>query len=161
MRYIKKFLNTGGWTYPAVDSVEGITKIKSGTLYTLSVQEILDCDTNGGGNSCSGGSVNEAFNFITKNGLTTERNYPARDEPGTCDKNKEAQPVAKISSYESVPVDEEALMEAVANQPVAVSVDASGANFQFYSSGVFTGQCGTTLDHGVTVVGYGTENGKL
>lgn len=28
-----------------------------------------------------------------------------------------------------------------------------------YFQGIFTGPCGTNLDHGVTVVGYGTENG--
>ncbi|XP_073292782.1 senescence-specific cysteine protease SAG12-like [Primulina huaijiensis] len=32
---------------------------------------------------------------------------------------------------------------------------------QFYSTGVFTGQCGDSLDHGVTVLGYVMDNGKL
>ncbi|KAF8391247.1 hypothetical protein HHK36_023549 [Tetracentron sinense] len=52
---------------------------------------------------------------------------------------------------------EKALLKAVANQPVSVAIDASGSDFQFYSSGVFTGECGTSLDHGVTAVGYGTS----
>ncbi|KAK4487493.1 hypothetical protein RD792_005864 [Penstemon davidsonii] len=158
----KKNYYTGAWTFLAADAVEGITKIKNGKLYNLSIQEILDCDTGAEGNGCDGGFVSEAFDFIKQNGLTTESNYPSKEKPGTCDKNKEAQHVAKISSYEKIPADNEAaLMKAVANQPIAVSLDASGPSFQFYSSGVFTGQCGTTLDHVVTVVGYGTENGKL
>lgn len=45
-----------------------------------------------------------------------------------------------------------------ANQPISVAMDAGGSNFQFYSSGVFTGQCGTDLDHGVTAIGYGTSS---
>ncbi|KAL8460650.1 hypothetical protein ACS0TY_032244 [Phlomoides rotata] len=150
----------GAWTYPAVDTVESITMIKSGTLYNLSVQEILDCSSACDG--CTGGLLTNAFDFIKQKGLTTESNYPSNEKMGTCDVKKEAEPVAKISSYGYVPADdEEALMVAVAGQPVAVSVDASGAGFQFYKSGVFTGECGTDLDHGVTVVGYGTENGKL
>ena len=50
------------------------------------------------------------------------------------------------------------LQKAVANQPVSVAIDASGSDFQFYKSGVFTGSCGTELDHGVTAVGYGVSN---
>ncbi|KAL5839382.1 hypothetical protein ACOSQ4_011990 [Xanthoceras sorbifolium] len=41
---------------------------------------------------------------------------------------------------------------------VFVAIDAGGSDFQFYSSGVFIGQCGTDLDHGVTAIGYGTAD---
>ena len=29
-----------------------------------------------------------------------------------------------------------------------------------YESGVYDGHCGSTIDHAVVLVGYGTENGK-
>jgi KDEL-tailed cysteine endopeptidase len=39
-----------------------------------------------------------------------------------------------IDGYEDVPANnEDALQKAVANQPVAVAIDASGQDFQFYS----------------------------
>lgn len=32
--------------------------------------------------------------------------------------------------------------------------------YDYLIQGIFTGHCGTALDHGVVVVGYGTEDGK-
>jgi hypothetical protein len=55
---------------------------------------------------------------------------------------------------------EKSLQKAVANQPISVAIEAGGRAFQLYSSGIFTGTCGTALDHGVAAVGYGTEDGK-
>ena len=100
----------------------------------------------------------DAFKFIQQNkGLTTETNYPYDGTDGTCNKNKTANHAAKIVGYEDVPANSEsALLKAVANQPISVAIDAGDSDFQFYSSGVFTGECGTELDHGVTAVGYGT-----
>ena len=40
-------------------------------------------------------------------------------------------------------------------QPVSVVVEANRA-FKRYSKGVFSGPCGTRLNHAVVVVGYGT-----
>ncbi|KAJ0016750.1 hypothetical protein Pint_10448 [Pistacia integerrima] len=75
---------------------------------------------------------------------------------GICEKEKEEDPEAKITSYGVVPPnDESSLLKAVAQQLVLVAVDSS--QIQFYKSGVFKAQCGTNLDHGVTVVGYGTS----
>lgn len=45
-------------------------------------------------------------------------------------------------------------------QPVSISVEADTIQFQLYKSGVFTGKCGTDLDHGIVLTGYGTLNGK-
>jgi hypothetical protein len=47
-------------------------------------------------------------------------------------------PLVQIDGHESVPEnDENALMKAVANQPVSVAIDASGKDFQFYSEASF------------------------
>ena len=67
--------------------------------------------------------------------------------------------MAQIKRYEKVPsYSEEALQKAVAKQPVSVSIDANNGHFMFYSGGIYTGECGTDLDHGVTAIGYGTTN---
>ncbi|XP_073107503.1 senescence-specific cysteine protease SAG39-like [Elaeis guineensis] len=145
------------WAFSAVAATEGITKLSTGKLISLSEQELVDCDVNGEDQGCNGGLMDDAFQFIIDNGgLTTESNYPYKASDGTCNTNKASSSAATISGYEDVPSNSEsALLKAVANQPVSVAIDAGGSDFQLYKSGVFTGACGTELDHGVTAVGYG------
>merc|ERR1712226_631005 len=50
-------------------------------------------------------------------------------------------------------------MEAVAQGPVSVAIEADQTAFTLYSGGVLTKTCGDKLDHGVLAVGYGTDNG--
>ncbi|CAI8588567.1 unnamed protein product [Vicia faba] len=148
------------WAFSAVAATEGIHKLSTGKLISLSEQELVDCDTKGEDQGCEGGLMDDAFKFIIQNhGLDTEAEYPYQGVDGTCNANKASIYAATITGYEDVPANnEQALQKAVANQPISVAIDASGSDFQFYKSGVFTGSCGTELDHGVTAVGYGVSN---
>jgi C1A family cysteine protease len=79
--------------------------------------------------------------------------YLMKNEP--CNTAKEKNVVAKITSFTDVPKNNEAqLIAAIATGPVSVAVEADQVGWQHYASGIFSGPCGTQLDHGVLAVGY-------
>ncbi|KAF3641389.1 hypothetical protein FXO37_23017 [Capsicum annuum] len=145
------------WAFSAIAAAEGITKLSTGKSIFLSEQELVDCDRTSEDQGCEGGYMEDAFEFIVKNkSITTEKRHPYKAADGSCNTKKESSSAADIKGYGKVPMNnEKALLNAVANQPVSVSIDASDFSFQSTQSGVFTGSCGTELDHGVTAIGYG------
>ncbi len=147
------------WAFSTTGSVEGAWALAGNPLVSLSEQQLVDCSSAEGNQGCSGGLMDQAFQYIIDNkGITSEKDYPYTGEDGSC-QNKP--PVAHITSFTDVPANSEtALMTAIAKQPVSVAVEADQASFQFYSGGVMTAACGTQLDHGVLAVGYGTLNGQ-
>jgi len=150
------------WAFSTTGSLEGAYFLSNGTLFSLSEQQLVDCAGSTGNQGCNGGLMDDAFSYIHSNGgVTTEANYPYTAQDGVCDTTKEHQVVATLSSYTDVPTNSDAaLMNAIAQQPVSVAVEADQNSFQFYSGGVMTASCGTNLDHGVLAVGYGTDAGQ-
>lgn len=136
--------------------MEGITKVRTGQLISLSEQQLVNCNKDMYNNGCNGGSMVDAFKYIQQNGgIAGEDNYPYTARDGTCDNNKEKQHGATVTGFEQVPQGELNLLKAVSRQPVSVGISVEGQDFQHYQSGVFSGDCGLNLDHAVTAVGYG------
>merc|ERR1712063_223413 len=69
-------------------------------------------------------------------------------------------PKGGVTAYTDVAHSEQALMSALNKQPVSIAIEADKSVFQLYKTGVLQGICGASLDHGVLLVGYGTEDGK-
>ncbi|KAL0795717.1 hypothetical protein Bca101_067094 [Brassica carinata] len=86
-----------------------------------------------------------------------EEAYPYKVKEGSCWSN--AKPSMQIRGFKDVPQNNErALLEAVSRQPVSVGIAGRGDSFIHYSSGVYSApDCGTTVTHAVTIVGYGTS----
>merc|ERR1712217_681518 len=64
-----------------------------------------------------------------------------------------------VTGYQDVLRDSTTQMEsAICDGPVSIAIEADQSSFQFYSSGVLDGSgCGANLDHGVLLVGMGTD----
>ncbi len=148
------------WTFSATGAIEGAWSISKGQLVDLSEQELVDCAKGVGyfNLGCNGGQMESAFKFVIENGQCSLSSYPYTAKDGTC---KTCSALAHISSCSDVrPNDQISLKGAVAQQPVSVAISADSRVFQSYSGGVITStSCYTTLNHGVLIVGYGTENG--
>jgi cathepsin L len=147
------------WAFSTTGSIEGAIAIATGKLTSVSEQQLVDCSTAEGNEGCNGGLMDDAFQYVIKNGgICSEDSYSYTGSDGTC---RTCTPVSKISGYNDVAQNNlDALKAAVAMQPVSVAVEADQLGWQFYFGGVFDGSCGTNLDHGVLAVGYGSESGK-
>jgi len=147
------------WSFSTTGSLEGAYYLKYGTLKSFSEQELVSCDTTDAG--CNGGWMDTAFEWVMSNkGLASEADYPYASGSGTApscvSSGYTIDSKVTPTSYTDVASSVIALQSAVAQQPVSIAIQANQLAFQSYSSGVLTGRCGTRLDHGVLLVGYGT-----
>lgn len=154
------------WSFSTTGALEGAYYIKYGDMELFSEQQLVDCDNfkNGGRDmGCNGGLMDHAFAWIEKNGgLCSEFDYPyvsgETKTGGTCQKKCKVVVNSKVTGFVDVePSSDVAMKTALSQQPVSIAIEADQREFQLYKSGIFTGNCGTKLDHGVLLVGYGVD----
>tara|TARA_Y100000389_G_scaffold202550_1_gene248154 strand:- start:757 stop:1560 length:804 start_codon:yes stop_codon:yes gene_type:complete len=146
------------WSFSTTGLLEGAYFIKYGKLLSFSEQMLVSCDNLDYG--CDGGSVENALRWIKNNkGICLEEDYPYDPKYGHFPCCKKCETVVRgtgnIIVKRIFPLEYQ-LEKAVIEQPIAVGIDASTREFQFYQGGVFTGDCGSNIDHGVLVVGFGS-----
>lgn len=144
------------WSFSATGALEGAWAKKSGSLISLSEQQLIDCSLAYGNLACHGGLMDNAFEYAIEHGMCKESQEPYNASLETC---KECDSVAYFSDCYDIPSGNQLLLkEAVAYSPVSVAIEADAAVFQLYTGGIISSdKCGTNLDHGVLIVGYGQE----
>jgi len=143
----------------------------------FSEQELVDCTLRGEDTCDWGGEMHDGIMEIVENHagkINVEAQYKYTGiSRGKCRAQDAVAVTTGISGYANVsgvgmPVwpygNETALMHAIWKQPVvSVAIDASSSKFQLYFSGVFNEPTckrqNELLDHGVSLIGYGTSLG--
>ena len=151
------------WAFSSVCAMEGAHYIATGTLAQFSEQQLVDCAKYSWGNlGCSGGLQENAFNYYESYEAISRDSYPYTAKNGSCQYTSLKNEGVDVSNYvNTTPGSVSQTKAAIAQQPISVSIEADKMVFQLYSGGVFdSDQCGTSLDHAVALVGYGTDAGQ-
>jgi cathepsin L len=153
------------WAFSAIGAQESQWFLVSGSLLSLSEQNLVDCV--GTDYGCGGGWPSDAYDWVIQyqgGKFELETDYPYTAEDGQC-KWDATKGISLITGYDSIISGNETdlLQKVWIRGPVSVAIDASSWDFQLYSGGVYDEpDCSTTeLDHAVVVIGWGSDGGKL
>ena len=149
------------WAFSTTGSIEGAHHLATGNLVSFSESNLVDCSWLNHG--CNGGMMDLAFMYAESHPLMTEADYPYKASTGlfAC-KYKKDKGVAKVTTYKDVKKSSPSQLKAALNTgPVSIAIEADKPVFHAYTGGIINStSCGTSLDHGVLTVGYGSENGQ-
>ena len=136
---------------------------KNNKLTNFSEQQLIDCSIFYGNLGCNGGLMDNAFEYATDHYMCSEENIPYEAKSDmTFSECFNCKSIVQLKGCADVPSNNQtALKIAVSRQPVSVAIEADTIIFDTYKSGIISSSsCGTNLDHGVLIIGYGSENGK-
>ena len=146
------------WAFSATAAFESRYALHKGDKKVDSLyaeQELVDCDTQSHG--CNGGWMDFAFEYLQSHYFCTEDSYPYKAVDQTCSYSEDKCSGPEDDSYTDITEgDEDALLKELQNGPVSVAVDASA--WSSYTGGVLE-NCGTRLNHGVTLVAHNPSAG--
>ncbi|OAF65054.1 hypothetical protein A3Q56_07229 [Intoshia linei] len=144
------------WAFSATGCMEGQYAIKHKKLVSFSEQELVDCDDTD--NGCNGGLPTNAFEKIkVLGGIEAETQYPYHPYKTMCMFTKKK--IIAVVKSDYVIEKNENVLKKVLRQVGPISIGINADSLQFYTGGIHnpTNCDPYMLDHGVLIVGYGTE----
>jgi len=146
------------WAFSATETIESYVALNGGGLNSLSMEQIVDCDTYDSG--CQGGMPIRAYQYVqAAGGIEPYNDYPYTAGNGyssNCQFNS-GEVSARVTSFNSIDGEEGLYQQTSSSSggPVSVCVDAS--SWSSYRGGILT-SCGDVMDHCVQLVGYKNYN---
>merc|ERR1711953_765943 len=106
------------WAFSSTGGTEGQWEIATGSLQSLSEQQLVDCSKQNSG--CNGGLMDYAFAFYEKTNIASETSYPYTARDGSCKSSyTTAIPKGGVTGYKDAS-GASALQSALQTGPVSV-----------------------------------------
>ena len=150
--------------FSTIDNLQALYAINKGSLTPLSAQMLLDCDV--GGSACTGGYIDEAYNWLVENGggLMTEADYPYEGTQGTCRYDSSKDIDMRVTGYDYYVQETEDKLKEVLYETGPLYGAINADPLQTYTGGIIDldeSECPATgIDYPTLLVGYGNEDGK-
>jgi len=142
------------YAFAATQAMTTAISIQKKVNFTVSPQQVLDCDTYDAG--CNGGWPSNVYIFAKAVNLIDIVSYPYGAAKGTTCKT--ATTGYKVSYYNVTNATCAAILAQVAKSPMAVVIYV-GAALASYSSGIFSdSNCSYAVNHAVYLVGVDSCN---
>ena len=123
------------WSFASTAVMESSHAITTGTLLSLSEQNLVSCSFLQGNLGCNGGWYYYAWNYAANKPLMTEADYPytsgTTTKSGSCTYDRTKGVVSSLQQTD-VATDTNSIMAAIVQQPQAVAIEADTAYFQTY-----------------------------
>lgn len=151
----------GDFAFSTAAGAESQFAIKTGKLYDISEQHLLDCDVLSGG--CSGGWTETAGYLLSTSGAVLEQDYPFVGEQQECKEDLIDNKVFKLQYPGVAPVEssKEGFKAALRKGPIQVSFKVTNELFYQYNAGVLPSDyCDFddgSLNHSMLALGYGQD----
>ncbi len=139
------------WDFAGTGAFEAAYLLAEGVVADFSEQQVLSC--NGGGSSCSGGWMQDAYLVYMNYGAIDETNMPYQGSDDVPCLQYQYDPIATLEGFEDIPNNVNSIKNALLSGPLSTTYTVYD-DFYGYSEGCYDHSSGDNINHAVVIVGW-------